>query len=69
MNTLIMLQKELHAAAARVGDRSIGQRVRAGRFQVVRVTFGTCGKSTVEPLSDWANLEIHVQNIRSLQPE
>lgn len=47
------------AARQRTGDFAIGTRVKAGQFQVTRVTYpkGKRGASVVEPLSEYMSAE------------
>lgn len=40
-------------ARQRTGDKSIGTRVKKGKFQVVRVEYARNGKSTVTEVSGW----------------
>lgn len=47
------LQTATLAARSRTKDKQIGVHVRQGKFQVVRVTYGKRGASTVTPLSEW----------------
>lgn len=47
------IQAATLAARERTGDKTIGTRVKQGRFQIVRVKYANGGKSTVTPLSDW----------------
>lgn len=41
------------AARQRTGDTAIGTMVKAGRFQVQRITYSKSGLSAVQPLSDF----------------
>lgn len=47
------IRKATLAARARTGDTAIGTAVKAGRFQVRRVTFSKSGLSAEQPLSDF----------------
>lgn len=49
------IQSKTLAARARTGNNGVGTKVKAGRVQVVDVTFDAKGNSTVKPLSDWGS--------------
>lgn len=51
--TLGDIRKATLAARVRTGDKALGTAVKAGRFQVQRVTFSKSGLSAVQPLSDY----------------
>jgi hypothetical protein len=47
------IRKATLAARVLTGDKALGTAVKAGRFQVQRVTFSKSGLSAVQPLSDY----------------
>ena len=52
-NTMKDIQMATLNARQRTGDKSIGTRVKQGKFQIVRVEYAKNGKSTVTELSGW----------------
>lgn len=47
------IQTATMAARQRTGDKTIGTRVKQGKFQIVRVEYAANGKSTVTEVSGW----------------
>jgi hypothetical protein len=47
------LQRATFAARERTGRPGVGTQVKAGKLQIVDVTYDARGKSTVTPLSGW----------------
>lgn len=45
------------AAIARTGDKSLATHVESGKHQVVRISYGKRGVSTVSPLSGWLTFD------------
>ena len=56
METLLALQSATRAARARTGDSRISIGVRAGLYQVQRVTLRPGRTADVQPLTDWLAL-------------
>ena len=56
METLLALQSATRAARARTGDSRISIGVRAGLYQVQRVTLRPGRAADVQPLTDWLAL-------------
>ena len=56
METLLALQSATRAARARTGDSRILVGVRAGLYQVQRVTLRPGRAADVQPLTDWLAL-------------
>jgi hypothetical protein len=56
METLLTLQSASAAARARTGDSRISIGVRAGLYQVQRVTLRPSRTADVQPLTDWLEL-------------
>lgn len=51
----LRIHRATMAARERTGDRTVSTRVKQGRIQIVRVTYGPRGKSTITPVSDWVS--------------
>lgn len=47
------VQSATLAARTRLNDKTIGTQAKAGKLQVVRVTYNAKGRSTVTPVSDF----------------
>ena len=56
METLLALQSATRAARARTGDSRVSIGVRAGLYQVQRVTLRPGRAADVQPLTDWLAL-------------
>lgn len=56
MKTLLSLQAATRAARARTGDSRVSVGVRAGMYQVQRVTLRPGRAADVQPLTDWLAL-------------
>ena len=67
---MLMTMKKMQAAtmAARLatGRSAISTRVKAGKFQIVEVTFDAKGTSTVKTLSDWASADDTIESLRRI---
>lgn len=66
-NGLGELQAATLDARSRLRDASIGTQVRAGRFRVVRTTYGE-KRTMVTPLSDWLIASDAVLFLKMLEP-
>ena len=69
MTTFADIQSATLAARAATGLQGIGTRISQGRMQVVNVTYGTKGRSTVDPLSDWVSPSAAVAVLRQIQAD
>ena len=58
METLLALQSATRAARARTGDSRISVGVRAGLYQVQRVTLRPGRAADVQPLTEWLALPV-----------
>lgn len=69
MITISQLQAATLAARARTGDATIGTQIKAGRLQVVRVTYpaGKRGRSVVTPASDWLTAAECIARLEAMQ--
>ena len=56
METLLALQSATRAARARTGNPRLSVGVRAGLYQVQRVTLRPGRTADVQPLTDWLEL-------------
>ena len=56
METLLTLQSATRAARARTGNPRLSVGVRAGLYQVQRVTLRPGRTADVQPLTDWLEL-------------
>jgi hypothetical protein len=56
METLLTLQSATRAARARTGNPRLSVGVRAGLYQVQRVTMRPGRTADVQPLTDWLEL-------------
>jgi hypothetical protein len=66
METLLKIQTATRAARARTGDRSIGTCVKAGKFDVVRVTYNKRGTSTVTPVASGLTVDGTIAALNAL---
>lgn len=64
--TLFQLQSATIAARKATGNDAISTRVKAGKFQIVEVTFDAKGTSTVKALSDWASADDTISALRRM---
>lgn len=53
MEQLLKIGAAINALRIRKGDKFLGSRVEAGKYQLVRTTYQAKGKSTVQELSGW----------------
>lgn len=60
------MRRALLAARQRTGDATLGHTAKGGRFQLVRVSYGAAGRSTVTALTDWADAATHLAKLQSL---
>lgn len=63
---LAQIQAATLAARTRTGDATIGTQVKAGKVQIVRVTYNAKGKSTVTPASDFLPIPEAVAALNAL---
>lgn len=63
---LAKIQKETISARTRTGDKTIATRVKAGKFQIVKVTYNAKGKASVTSVSDFADAESTINSLKSI---
>lgn len=66
MLAMFRLQDATIAARKATGRNAISTRVKAGKFQIVEVTFDAKGTSTVKTLSDWASADDTIKSLRRI---
>lgn len=69
MPTIFDFQRATLAARQRLGDKSIGTRVNAGKIQVIRVSYPKekRGFGSIEPISAWLSLDDGMAFIESMK--
>lgn len=65
--TVADLRTALLDLRKRTGDNSLGHTVKAGKFQLCRVTYGKGGKSEVLALSRWQDAAGHMAEIQNFK--
>lgn len=61
------IREALIAARDRTRDESINVAVKAGRYQVQRVTFDKVGRSTVTPLTEFISAEAAISYLNAIE--
>ena len=67
METLLALQSATRAARARTGDPRVSIGVRAGLYQVQRVTLRPGRTADVRPLTDWLALPAALEALERVE--
>jgi len=61
------IQAATLAARERTGDKTIATQAKAGKTQIIRVTYDAKGKATITPVSDWMSPDLIPVALESVQ--
>jgi hypothetical protein len=63
---LTEIRNATQAARARLNDKTIGTQVKAGKLQVMRVTYDAKGKSTITPVTDFIPFSDAIATLKAM---